>query len=269
MSFIRAGDLNVFYELSGPANAPVVIFANSLGTNVHVWDEQIAAFANEFRVLRYDMRGHGLTDGAGTKASIDILARDVAALLGALGIPRVSFVGLSIGGMVGQRFAAAYPERTQSLVLCATGNRIGTPEVWNARIASVEAAGMTSVIASVLDRWFTPDTRSLRPELVRGFGTMLERMPVPGYAAACAGVRDSDLREDDTRITAPTLILAGAADAVSPPAAGEAMAACIPAARMCVMPNAAHIMSAEAPVEFNAQVLAFLRECVLPAMAAK
>ncbi|GAC1534929.1 MAG: 3-oxoadipate enol-lactonase [Candidatus Velthaea sp.] len=269
MPFVRAGDLNVFYELTGPADAPVVLFANSLGTNVHVWDAQAAVFANEFRVLRYDMRGHGLTDGAGTAASIATLARDVAALLDALTIARVSFIGLSIGGMVGQRFAAEYPARTEALVLCATGNQIGTADVWNARIASLERDGMPAVLEGVLARWFTSDTHAQRPEVIRGFGTMLDRMPAAGYAAGCAAVRDADLRADDARITAPTLIVSGGKDAVTPPSAGEEMKARIPSALMCVLPNAAHILSVEEPDEFNVQVLAFLRDSVRSATAVR
>lgn len=263
MPFINLADITVYYDFSGPADAPIVLLANSLGTNVHVWDAQIAALCADYRVLRYDMRGHGLTE-AGSRATLSIgdLADDVAHLLDAVRVRAVTFVGLSIGGMIAQRFAAAYPQRVEALALCATASRIGTPAVWETRIAAVEQGGMRAIIPGVLERWFTPRAYAAEPALIRGFATMLERTPAASYVAACGAIRDADLRADNRAVRCPTLIIAGAADAVTTPAMATELRDAIPGARMHVLDDAAHILCAEAPAAFNPVLLDFLGESV-------
>ncbi len=262
MAFLRAAVRVVYYELRGPEGAPVVAFANSLGTNVHVWDAVADGF-RAFRVLRYDMRGHGLTetiepdDDATTIAG---LADDLAALLDALAIARVRVVGLSIGGMIAQRFAAAYPERVEAAVLCATANKIGTADTWNERIAAVRAGGTAAVRDGVMARWFTPATHAERPDLVRGFATMLERTPAAAYARACAAIRDADLAADDRRIACPVLAIAGADDLVTPPSDSRTLRETIPGARDAVVAGAAHIVPAEQPEAFLRLALPFLED---------
>jgi 3-oxoadipate enol-lactonase len=266
LPFVTLDDLNVYYDLRGLQDAPIVMLANSLGTNIHVWDAQLDALAATHRVLRYDMRGHGLTQ-AGPRATLTIadFADDAANLLDALGLRAVTFIGLSLGGMIAQRFAAAYPERLEALVLCATASRIGTAETWETRIAAVERGGMAAVIPAVLERWFTPRAHAEAPALVQGFGTMLERTPAASYVAACGAVRDADLRADDANVRCPTLVIAGAQDAVTTPAMATEMCAAIPAARLHVIDDCAHILCAEAPAAFNAVLLPFVTE---PARAA-
>jgi 3-oxoadipate enol-lactonase len=264
VSFVRAGFGNVFYDVAGPAGAPVVAFGNSLGTNVHVWDAVYAAFVERFRVLRFDMRGHGLTEtGAGTDMAA--LASDVVALLDALDIPRVHYVGLSIGGMIGQRLAAEYPTRVDSLVLTATANRIGSESVWDDRIAAANAGGMSALVDGVLARWFTPETHRERPELIRGYASMLSRTPVEGYVAACAAIRDADLAADDARIACPTLAIAGARDLVTPPGDAYALRDAIRDAKCVVIDGAAHIVPAERPAAFIDAAIPFL-EARVPAL---
>ncbi len=261
MPFVSLDDINVFYETSGPRDAPVVMLANSLGTNVHVWDAQLAALSATHRVLRFDMRGHGLT-GAGSRGALTIAdyADDAAHLLDALGVDAVTFVGLSIGGMIGQRFAAAYPDRVEALALCATASRIGTAEVWETRISAVERGGMPAIIPSVLERWFTPRTHAEHPALVSGFGTMLERTPAASYVAACRAIRDADLRTDDAKVRCPTLVIAGSDDAVTTPAMATELTAAISGARLRVLEGCAHILCAEAPEAFNAALLPLLAD---------
>jgi 3-oxoadipate enol-lactonase len=261
LAFIDLEDVNVYYDFSGPEAAPIVLLANSLGTNVHVWDAQVAALATDYRVLRYDMRGHGLTQ-AGSRAALRIadLADDVARLLDALKVRAVTFVGLSIGGMIAQRFAAAYPQRVESLVLCATASRIGSPDTWRTRITAVEQGGMSAIIPGVLERWFTPRAHAEQPALVRGFATMLERTPALSYIAACGAIRDADLRADDGAVRCPTLVIAGAQDAVTSPAMAAELRDAIPGARLHVVDAAAHILCAEAPDAFNHALLGFLAE---------
>ena len=261
MPFVALDHHNVYFDLSGPAAAPIVVLANSLGTNVHVWDAQLPALSATHRVLRYDMRGHGLTTAEPRDTpSIADFAADVAGLLDALELRAVTFVGLSIGGMIGQRFAAAYPERTSALVLCATASRIGTPDVWETRITAVEQGGMSAILPGVLERWFTPRTHAERPALIRGFGTMLERTPAASYVAACRAIRDADLRPDDAAVRCPTLVIAGAQDAVTTPAMATELTAAIPNAELRVLDGCAHILCAEAPEAFNAALLPFLAE---------
>ena len=260
MPFVRAADLVVHYELTGPAGAPVVVFANSLGTCTTMWDDQVAAFARRHRVLRYDKRGHGLTEctagGDPAAANIAQLGDDLAALLDALSIARVRMVGLSIGGLIGQRFAAQYPHRVEKLVLCATATR--HPAAWDERIATVRQKGLASMAHGIMERWFTDDFRASRGDDVRGFITMLTRTPPEGYIAGCVAVRDADMEADDARITAPTLVLSGEQDPGVPPEAGAALTAAIAGARQTVIEGASHIINVERADAFNATVLEFL-----------
>ncbi|HEX3463751.1 MAG TPA: 3-oxoadipate enol-lactonase [Candidatus Elarobacter sp.] len=262
MPFVRAGDVTVHYDFAGPRDAPVVMLANSLGTNIHMWDEQINALIRKHRVLRYDMRGHGLTDTTPNDdpvaGSIQTLADDAVKLLDVLGVNRVSFAGLSIGGMVGQRLASRYPERVDALVVCATGNKIGPASVWDTRIATVESDGVEAIVEPTMARWFTDHAHAQRPELVQGFRNMVSRTPKSGYLAGCRAVRDADLREDDTRIRARTLILEGEHDPTATPAVGAELQKAIAGSELRVLHSAAHIMNAEQPVAFNDAVLTFL-----------
>jgi 3-oxoadipate enol-lactonase len=226
---------------------------------VHLWDAQVPPLARQFRVVRYDMRGHGLSaSGPEREYTIAQLADDLAGLLDALGIERASIVGLSIGGVVGQRFAAEYPERTEKLVLCATGNRIGTAATWGERIAVAESEGMAPLVEATLGRWFTPRMHAEQPVVIDGFRQMLLRVPISGYIGCCAALRDADLRADDARISAPTLVIAGADDIVTTPDMGAAMRDAIHGAELTVIPHAAHLLNVERADEVTSRLQAFL-----------
>jgi 3-oxoadipate enol-lactonase len=250
MSFIRAGDLVVHHDLRGPEGAPVVVMANSLGSTLEIWEPQAIALAARFRVLRYDLRGHGLTDGSAAQRGergydVALLAGDVVALLDALGIARAHFCGLSIGGMIGQHLAATAPQRVASLVLCSTASRIGTPPVWDERIAAIQRGGMAAIVDGVLARWFTARTHAERPEIVRGCGNMLLRTPVDEYVASALAVRNADLREYLSAIRCPTLVIAGADDPATPAAAADELRDGIAGAELAVLQGAAHIVTLE------------------------
>lgn len=254
MPFIRADDLTVHYEIAGPAGAPVIMFANSLGTNFHVWDRQVEALQDRFRVLRYDMRGHGLSDcpaAMASECSIERLAGDARALLDALEIERVYFCGLSIGGLVGQQLAATSPERVAALVLLDTANRIGPASAWEQRIAAVRAGGMAAVVDGVLARWFTPRFLTERRDEAQGYANMLTRTPADGYVGCCVAIRDANLREADAQIRCPTLVIVGDQDAATPPSAARELASAIAGARIATIADAAHIPTAEQPEELN------------------
>jgi 3-oxoadipate enol-lactonase len=251
LAFVRAGDLVVHYELSGPPERPAILFANSLGTNFHVWDAQEAALADRFRILRYDMRGHGLTDCPRGAYTIAQLADDARALLDVLQVGPVHVCGLSIGGMVAQRLAASAPDRVLSLALCDTANRIGPPSRWDDRVAAVTKGGLESIADAVLKVWFTPDFLAKQPDAARGMGNMLTRTPAEGYIGCCLALRDADLRDDDAKIRCPTLVVVGDQDVATPPAAARETSAAISGARLEVLSQAAHIPTVEQPAAVN------------------
>jgi 3-oxoadipate enol-lactonase len=263
MAFVRAGELTVHYTFDGPPGAPVVLLGNSLGTNFHLWDEIVPALARTMRVLRYDMRGHGLSDAGHSDAyAMQELADDAIALLDALDIPRVRYMGLSIGGLVGQALAASYPARVDALVLCATANQIGPPSVWDDRIATIRAGGLAAIAPGVMQRWFTARTHAERPDLIRGFTNMLERTTLRGYVGCALAIRDADLRAADATIACPTLVVSGIEDAVTPPSAGETLCNAIPGARFLAIDGTAHIIAAERPDALLAGAAEFLHEPV-------
>jgi 3-oxoadipate enol-lactonase len=262
MPFIKAGGLSVHYDLRGPDGAEVVMFSNSLGTNFHVWDPQAAALSHRYRVLRYDKRGHGLTETPTEEAyTIAQLAQDAAALLDALAIERIHFCGLSIGGMIGQKLAATAPGRVVSLTLCDTANRIGPPQLWNDRIAAIRAGGgVAAIAAGTLARWFTPGFLATHEEIGIGFAAMLARTPAAGYIGCSLAIRDEDLAAADALIRCPTLVVVGDQDFATPVASAQALAAAIRGARLEIVADAAHISPIEQPGRLTALLSDFLSE---------
>ena len=246
----------IAYRVDGPADAPVLVLGNSLGTNLHMWDAQIAAFSKRFRVLRYDSRGHGASDVAPGPYDIPRLGRDVIALLDHLAIGRAIFCGLSMGGVVGMWLGVRAPERFERLILCNTGARIGTAEMWNKRIAAVGDRGMAAIAPAVLERWFTAGFRARSPEIVAPLRDMLEATSVEGYCASCAAVRDADLREEIAGIAAPTLVIAGTHDMATPPDHGRLVAERVRGSRYVEL-DAGHLSNVEQPEPFTRNVLEF------------
>lgn len=260
MAFVAAGGITVHHDLAGPAGAPVVLFANSIGTSFHIWDAQAAALSGRFRVLRYDMRGHGLTDATPGPYGMDTLADDALAMLDALAIDRAHVCGLSIGGMMAQRMAAKAPHRVASLMLCDTASRIGPPSVWDDRIAAIRERGMPAIAQGVMTRWFTERFRAEQADRVRGYANMLGRTTAEGYIGCAMAIRNADLGADAARIACPTLVLVGDQDAATPPALARELAETIPGARFALLPDAAHIPCVEQPEALTAQLLPFLEE---------
>jgi 3-oxoadipate enol-lactonase len=244
-------------RIEGDAAAPVLVLSNSLGASLAMWEPQLAALAQRFRVLRYDSRGHGATSVTPGPYAIAQLARDVIGLLDALAIPRAHFCGLSLGGMVGMWLGAHAPERLDRLVLCNTTPRVGTPETYDARIERVRAGGVASVADAVLERWFTPSFRERAPDTLARMRAMLVATPGEGYAGACGAIRDMDQWALLPAIRRPTLIVAGTHDVATPAADGRRMAQAIPGAEYIEL-DAAHISNVEADAAFTAAVLDFL-----------
>jgi 3-oxoadipate enol-lactonase len=257
MPFAEIGGFRIHYFPAGAADLPVLLFSNSLGTNLSMWNPQLPVFEKQFRVLRYDTRGHGQSSLTPGPYSIEQLGKDVLNLLDALKLDRVHFCGLSMGGMIGMWLAMNAPERLNKLVLCNTGAKIGNAEGWNARIETVRKGGMKSVAGGVIERWFTPAFRAKAPEEVAAIQNILENTQAEGYVANCAAVRDFDARETISAIRAPTLVIAGGHDQATPPADGRFLADKISGARYAEL-AAAHLSNIEDRDHFNQEVSAFL-----------
>lgn len=258
-SIISSDGESIVYYIDGPRDAPVVMLSNSLGTDPRLWTPQMPALTAYFRVLRYDSRGHGSSSAPRGDYTLERLGLDALDLIDALGIERVAFCGISLGGMVGQWLGYHVPDRIRSLALCNTSAYMGPPETWNARIASVRAHGMSAVAEAVLERWFTAEFLANSPQAVQVARAMLLATSPVGYAGSCAAIRGMDLRSLGVGIQASTLIIAGAYDPATPPAHAEALLAQIPNARLEMMP-AAHLSNLETPQAFTETLLKFLRE---------
>lgn len=252
-----AGGARIFYRLDGAEDRPVLVLSNSLGTNLEMWAPQLPAFAERFRVLRYDSRGHGRSDAPPGPYTIELLGQDVLALLDGLGLERVAFCGLSKGGMVGQWLGVSAGQRLTRLVLANTSAHTGSPEIWTQRIATVQAQGMAAIVPALLDRWFTKGFQAREPAAVARIAAMLRATDPEGYAACCAAVRDMDQREAVRAIAVPTLVIAGRHDQATPPDHARLLAGRIPGARLVEL-EAAHLGNVEAAAPFTAAVLDFL-----------
>ena len=254
---METGDVRMHYSLSGDAEKPVLLFSNSLGTNFSMWNAQADFFAKQFRILRYDTRGHGQSSVTPGPYSIEQLGNDVLDLLDDLDFERVHFCGLSMGGMIGMWMGMNAPERLYKLVLCNTAAKIGNAEGWNGRIDSVRKGGMKSVATAVIERWFTPAFRAKAPGEVAEIQQVLENTDAEGYAANCAAVRDFDARETIATIGVPTLVIAGAHDAATPPEGGRFLTDQINGAQYAEL-SAAHLSNIEDRDHFNMEVRSFL-----------
>ena len=258
MPYLELPDrITIHYRLDGPKNSPALIFSNSLGSDLSMWESQAAALAVRFRVLRYDTRGQGLSSAPPGPYSIEMLGRDVIALLGGLRLPRVSFCGLSMGGAIGMWLGANAAGRLDRLILCNTAARIGNPETWKPRMDAVSRDGMGAVTESTLERWFTPRFRAASPEQIERVRRMLFHSPSTGYLGCCAALREMDQRLLLSSITSPTLVIAGSKDQSTTPADGKFLVANILGAKYVEL-DAAHLSNIEQAEEFTAAVASFL-----------
>lgn len=260
MSFARINGVLLHYRVQGWADAPVLALANSLGTDARIWDEVIERLAGDYRVVSYDKRGHGLSDAPPGDYTLDEHVDDLAGLLDFLGIGRLALAGVSVGGLIGQRFALRYPERLAALVLCDTAPRVGDAAMWNGRIAAVRAGGLESIADAVMVRWFTERYRRDEAVALAGWQNMFLRMPVDGYAGTCAALRDADLREEIGAIATPTLVVVGAEDLSTPVELVRDMASRIAGARFEIIADAGHIPSIEQPQALTDLIESFLKE---------
>ena len=260
MAFVQLAEGELHYQLDGPQGAPVLVLSNSLGTDLHMWDAQVPAFAEHFRVLRLDTRGHGRSLVTPGPYSIAQLGGDVLALLDALEIRQAHFCGLSMGGLIGQWLGINAGERLGKLVVCNTAAKIGEPSVWNPRIETVLRDGAAAMVAlrdASIARWFTADFAQAHPEQAGKITDTLAATSPQGYAANCAAVRDADLREQLGAIKVPTLVISGSEDAVTPPSGGHFIQARVAGAEYAEF-YAAHLSNVQAGAAFSERVLQFL-----------
>ncbi|WP_266157047.1 3-oxoadipate enol-lactonase [Dyella silvatica] len=260
-TFITTGDgCRLAYRLDGDDTKPALVLSNSIGTTLHMWDGQIAALTEHFRVLRYDARGHGESDAPAGAYSMDRLGRDVIELLDALGIARAHYLGLSLGGLVGQWLGIHAPDRIDQLILSNTSAHLGPVNEFDARIAAVQTSpDMAAVAQAFLANWFPAHMFEAKHPAIEPFRDMLLSTTPRGLAGSYAAVRDNDMRRTIALIHRPTLVIAGSNDTVTLVSHGEHIAATVPGARLVILP-AVHLPNIEHPELYMRTVLDFLLE---------
>lgn len=257
---IRTATLETNCEVSGPRDAPVVLLSHALGTSLNLWDPQMAALEARFRVVRYDIRGHGESEIPPAPYTLSALAADAVALLDALGVAKASFAGISLGGMIGQVLALRHPARVAHLILGDTSARIpaeGTQAI-RERIAVARERGMEALVEATLARWFTPRFLAAEGPGVAMIRRLFLRTPVEGYVGCAEAICDLDLLGELARIRVPTLVVVGEEDPGTPVAAARAIHERIPGSRLAVIPSASHLANVEQAERFNRLLLEFL-----------
>jgi 3-oxoadipate enol-lactonase len=257
MAFINVNRNKLFFRVDGDPGAPPLVLSNSLGTDHRMWDGQMEAFTQDFRVIRYDGRGHGQSESPEGPYTIEDLAQDVLGLMDELHVGRANFCGLSLGGIVGQWIALNAPDRLDRLILANTAPYIGPPEAWNERIATIERDGMKPVAEAVVKRWFTDTFRRRNPQAVQAVKQLMLAANPAGYAATCAAIRDADFRAQVSSIQTPTLVIAGRDDPVTTLEDAKFLVDSIHGAWGKVL-AAAHLSNVEDANQFNDAVLKFL-----------
>jgi 3-oxoadipate enol-lactonase len=252
---IDAGGARLACLLEGPSDAPLVMFSNSLMCDLHMWDAQAAALDGHYQILRYDTRGHGGSEVPASAVTIDTLARDVVALLDALEAGPVHFVGLSLGGMIGQRLAVLAPHVVKSLTLCDTATRVLPPEMWDQRIATARQDGTAALADATIARWFPPGV-SLGPDEEVRLRRMIAGTPIEGFAACALAIRDADLRDDLARIAVPAHIVYGDRDPLA--AASQEIADGVAGSRLTVIRESGHLPNIDHPDGFTDAVAGFI-----------
>lgn len=252
-----ANGIRIRYALTGKAGAPTVVLSHGLAADLSMWEPQIDMLGRSFSVLSYDIRGHGGTGATAGEYTLDLLARDVIALLDTLGIEQAHYIGLSLGGMVGQQLGAWHGERLASLTLCATTSD-APKAAWDTRVREARAEGVASMVEATVDRWVTPEFKQQHPERMEQMRAMVRGTSHDGYVGCAAAIRDMQLASVLNRIAVPTLVVAGEADTSTPLPVLERIAAAIPNAQWLTVPGAAHMPTMERPELCNPALEHFL-----------
>jgi 3-oxoadipate enol-lactonase len=253
-----AGGVRLHTVQDGPPGAPVLVLGPSLGTELGMFDAQTLDLADRFRMVRFDLRGHGRSPVVPGPYTVADMADDVVRLLDELGVDRFSYAGVSLGGAIGQQLAVTAPERLDRLVVMASAARFPDPVSWKERAEKVRAEGTEFLVPSRIGAWVTPEFARSRPEETERLLEMLRRTSREGYAACCETLEAFDVRDRLAAITAPTLVIAGAEDPATPVDTVREIADAIPGARFVVVPHASHLVSAEQPDVVTAKIRRFL-----------
>lgn len=260
MAFARVNGIVLHHEVRGRVDVPVLVFANSLGTDFRIWNAMLEALGEHYRVVLYDKRGHGLSEATPAPYAMTDHVGDLAALLDHLGVDRAAVVGLSVGGLIAQGLAAMRPELVSALVLMDTAHKIGSEEMWNARIDTVTTKGISAMADAILERWFTPAYRAPDNADFVGYSAMLTRTTVDGYAGTCAALRDADLTESTRALKLPALCIVGDQDGSTPPELVRSTADLIDGARFEIVAGAGHLPCIEKPAETAKLIGDFLND---------
>lgn len=260
MEFAPVPGARIAYRIDGDDRAPVVMLSNSLMSTHAMWDRQMPALLERYRVLRYDTRGHGASETSPGPYSIDLLADDAASLIAATGVGPVHFVGLSMGGMIGQQLAIRHPQLVRSLALCDTASEMPPRSMWEERFAVARAEGIEGLVESTIKRWFVASFIESDPQAVAAVRAFILQTRPEGYIACASAVRDMSQTHLLRRITAPTIIIVGRDDPACTLAASEVLHREIAHSTMHVIDNAAHLSNIEKPQEFNEILLEFLNQ---------
>lgn len=259
--FVTVGDLTLHADRQGPADAPALVLLHSLGTTLHLWDPQMAALRSRYRVVRLDMRGHGLSEGPQGPYSLDDLSDDVIAAVDALGVGSFFVAGVSVGGMIAQHLAAHHPRRVRGIVVVDSSMVTALPAMWHERAAAVRREGLGPQVEQIVSRWVTPAFAA--DPATQGLRTMLARTTVEGFAGCAEAIAGADLRDSAANVACPALILVGDQDLSTPWQMADDMAAAL-RGTLRVIPGAAHIPNPERPAELAEMMLTFLDQVSRP-----
>jgi 3-oxoadipate enol-lactonase len=257
---INTNHIEINYEIEGNTKGPWVTLSHSLACNLHMWDDQMAALTQKHKVLRFDTRGHGLSSAPSGDYTLDQMADDTKGLFDALGIQRTHWVGLSMGGMIGQTFALKYPGVFQSLVLADTTSRRppNAEQMWGERVAIARAKGMAGVLDSTLARWFTEPYRNTRKDVMVRIGEQILATPIDGFSGACMAISKVNTLDRLKEIKCPVFIIVGEEDHGTPPEMARAIYENLPGSELLIIKSAAHLSNVEQNNEFNRALIRFL-----------
>lgn len=260
MNVTRVNGVQLHYAVEGPHDKPVMVFSGSLGSDFRMWDRLVDRLAGRYRMVRYDKRGHGLSEAPARPYRMDDHVADLIGLLDHLGLDRIVLCGLSVGGLIAQGIAARQPDRVSALILCDTAARIGDDDLWNARIAAIEADGIEVLADPIMERWLSAAFRAEKPDEALAWRNMLVRTTVDGYVGTCAAIRDADLTESTRQIRMPVLGICGSEDGATPPDLVRGTIAMIEGARFELIEGAGHLSCVENPDRVAALITEFLKE---------
>ncbi|MBJ7576508.1 3-oxoadipate enol-lactonase [Devosia sp. MC532] len=258
MAFLERHSGALYYRLCGPKLGPALVLVNSLGTDCRIWDDVIGHLAQRYRVLSYDLRGHGLSAVPRGPYTLDDQVDDLLALVDHVGFDRFALCGVSIGGLISQGVVQRCAQRVDALILCNTAAKIGTEAFWNERMETVLAYGVEPIADAIMTRWFSPRFAQENTAAWNVWRRQFLQNSAQGYAATCATLRDADLTSALDHISVPTLVFAGSDDQATPPALVKASADRIADASYILLEHVGHLPSLEAPDQLSRHIQSFL-----------